>query len=533
MVDLRPDHLEIVKRILAERVPEYQVRAFGSRARWTAKDTSDLDLVVMTDAPLGLARLADLCEAFSESDLPFRVDVLDWAATGVEFREIIEQDDAVIQQPGSTSSPGPTWRRSGMAGEMVTKPLVEVLDKIIDHRGRTPKKLGGDFSDAGVRVLSARNIKEGRIDFSTEMRHVLEKMHDQWMPVKLEVEDVLLTSEAPLGETAFLRDDANFCLGQRLFALRPNPKLVHSRYLYYALRSNTMQHRLHARATGTTAQGIRQSELLQVLLDFPQNIKEQQAIACILGALDDKIELNRRMNQTLEGIAQAIFQSWFVDFGPVRAKAAGQQPPDLAPHIADLFPDAFEASQVGEIPKGWEVALVGDVCEFAYGKALKASIRKPGDVPVMGSNGQIGWHDTPLVEGPGIVVGRKGNPGIVTWVNSDFYPIDTTFYIKPRLIWVPLIYLNYALTSLNLPHLSADSAVPGLNRNIAYMSWLLIPSRELLDVFARHTRLIMERVYQGERENHTLATLRDTLLPKLISGELRVADAERIIGRCV
>ena len=96
IVDLRPDHLEIVKRILAGRVPEYQVRAFGSRVCWTAKDTSDLDLVVMTDAPLGLARLADLQEAFSESDLPFRVDVLDWAATGVEFREIIEQDYAVI-----------------------------------------------------------------------------------------------------------------------------------------------------------------------------------------------------------------------------------------------------------------------------------------------------------------------------------------------------------------------------------------------------------------------------------------------------
>ena len=188
---------------------------------------------------------------------------------------------------------------------------------------------------------------------------------------------------------------------------------------------------------------------------------------------------------------------------------------------------------MGEIPRGWDVASVGDACEFAYGKSLKASKRNSGNVPVLGSNGQIGWHDISLVTGPGIIVGRKGNPGIVTWVNSDFFPIDTTFYVVPRLTWVPLTYLCYALIDLDLPQLSADSAVPGLNRNIAYMSQLLLPSREILEVFARHTRLIMDRVYQGEQENRTLAALRDVLLPRLISGEMRVQDAERIVGRCI
>jgi len=257
------------------------------------------------------------------------------------------------------------------------------------------------------------------------------------------------------------------------------------------------------------------------------------AIACILGALDDKIDLNKRMNETLEATARAIFKSWFVDYDPVHVKAAGKQPSGLAPHIADLFPDDLEGSELREIPKGWEIASVSDICEFAYGKSLEASTRNPGEVPVMGSNGQVGWHDVPLVAGPGIVVGRKGNPGVVTWVNGSFYPIDTTFYIVPRLTWVPLSYLYYVLMGLDLPHLSADSAVPGLNRNIAYMSRLLLPSRKILEVFDRHFQLIMNRAYQNEQENRTLTALRDVLLPKLISGELRVPDAGRYIERCM
>ena len=275
------------------------------------------------------------------------------------------------------------------------------------------------------------------------------------------------------------------------------------------------------------------------------SLKEQQAIACILGALDDKIELNRRMNKTLETTARAIFKSWFVDFDPVRAKAAIRREhpgwsneqviraacPNLKPEIAALFLDTFVDSELGKIPRGWKVKTVGDVCELAYGKALKADQRQSGQVPVMGSNGQVGLHNEALVEGPGIVVGRKGNPGIITWVNSDFFPIDTTFYVVPHSLVYPLTYLAYALENLNLASLGADSAVPGLNRNIAYKSSILIPDHKILDIFDGHSSAIRHRQSASEKQSHTLAALRDALLPKLISGELRVPDAERIAGR--
>jgi len=433
--------------------------------------------------------------------------------------------------------------------------LGDVCSKI--GSGATPRGGASVYLETSeIALIRSQNVyNEG---FRREgLVFISEKHAEQLSNVEVQPDDVLLNITGDSVARCCQIDSAVLParVNQHVSIIRPDPRHLDARFLHYFMISPQMQGMMLSWAgAGGTRKALTKGMIESFQVPSPKDIAEQQAIACILGILDDKIELSWRMNETLEGMARAIFKSWFVDFLPVRARAQrkdaeaqrrkekqGQNSfaslrlggSALNPAIADLFPDAFEASELGEIPKGWEVLSVGDACEFAYGKSLKASLRKPGNVPVMGSNGQIGWHDTPLVKGAGIVVGRKGNPGIVTWVNSDFYPIDTTFYIKPRLVWVPLSYLNYALTVLNLPRLSSDSAVPGLNRNIAYMSWLLLPSREVLDVFARHTRLIMDRVYQGEQENRTLAALRDTLLPKLISGELRVPDAERIVGRYV
>src|SRR5882762_2652164 len=148
-------------------------------------------------------------------------------------------------------------------------------------------------------------------------------------------------------------------------------------------------------------------------------------------------------------MARALFKSWFVDFDPVRAKAEGRDP-GLPQPLADLFPDSFEESEVGEIPKEWEVKKLGDLLELAYGKALKAEDRRDGDVPVYGSNGQVGFHNQRLVAGPGIVVGRKGNPGIATWVPTDFFAIDTTFYVVPKPNCVGLDFLFHVLRTHDL-----------------------------------------------------------------------------------
>ena len=252
-------------------------------------------------------------------------------------------------------------------------------------------------------------------------------------------------------------------------------------------------------------------------------LPEQQAIAHILGTLDDKIELNQRMNQTLEAIARAIFQDWFVDFGPVRAKLEGREP-YLPPELWDLFPDRLVDSELGEVPEGWAVTALGELIELAYGKALKAGDRQGGTIPVYGSNGQVGWHDKRLVEGPGIVVGRKGNPGVVTWAERDFYPIDTAFYVKPKDSRSNLHFLLYALEGQDLPDIAADSAVPGLNRNLAYMNVQVVPDRIILDKFGECVGSIFDRRSRLSEESRTLAARRDVLLPKLVSGEIWKKD---------
>ena len=160
--------------------------------------------------------------------------------------------------------------------------------------------------------------------------------------------------------------------------------------------------------------------------------------------------------------------------------------------------------------------------ELAYGRALKAGDRREGNVPVYGSNGQIGWHNQRLASGPGIVVGRKGNPGTVTWAPKDFFAIDTAFFVVPSGICSSMQFLFHALEILDLASLGADSAVSGLNRKLAYMSKQVVPPPPILEEFDKYATGISERVDRGDSGRRTLAALRDALLPRLLSGEIRV-----------
>ena len=226
-------------------------------------------------------------------------------------------------------------------------------------------------------------------------------------------------------------------VNQHVAILRPDSAILDPEYLRYYLVSAEMQTLLLSWAgSGGTRNALTKGMIESLELPLP-HLPEQRAIAHVLGTLDDKIELNRRMNETLEEMARALFKSWFVDFDPVRAKMdgrwrRGESLPGLPADLYDLFPDRLVPSELGKIPEGWEVKELGELVELAYGKALRAKDRKGGPIPVYGSNGQVGWHDKKLVNGPGIIVGRKGNPGIVAWAHSDFFSIDTTFYVVPR-----------------------------------------------------------------------------------------------------
>jgi type I restriction enzyme S subunit len=309
--------------------------------------------------------------------------------------------------------------------------------------------------------------------------------------------------------------------------MRGKKGLLDNAYLLYTCLSSIVQDELQSRIRESTVPRVLKTDILGLQIPLP-SIEEQKAIAHILGTLDDKIELNRKTNETLEAMAKALFKSWFVDFDPVRAKAEGR-PTGLPAEISDLFPDSFEDSELGEIPSGWEVRSIGEVIELAYGKPLKEEQRNGGAYPVFGSNGVVGSHDEYLVEAPGIVVGRKGNPGTVEWSEKNFYPIDTTFFVVSKKEGLGMRFLFYCLKNQNLPDLSADSAVPGLNRNHAYMNNQLLPPVKVASAFERHVEVIFKRKAFLTEEINTLGATRDALLPKLISGEIRIPDAEKML----
>lgn len=478
MVDLRPDQLATVLAILSAKVPECEVWAFGSRAKWTAKDSSDLDIALVSAERIPMSVLGRLRQAFADSYLPMSVDVVDLHRVSDEFRQIIERQKVVLQKP-SAAATGNNDR-----AKWQTLPLEQCLETLIDYRGKTPTKVS-----SGIPLITAKVVKNGRIETPDEF--IAEEDYEGWMRRGFpQAGDVLLTMEAPLGEVAQL-DNRKVALAQRLVALRGKQGLLDNWYLKYLLQSDLVQDQLRARATGTTVLGIKQSELRKINLTLPP-LDEQRAMAQVLGSLDEKIELNRRMNETLEALAQSLFKSWFVD-----------------------------ATQ-SALPKGWRETTIGELCEFAYGKALKAETRRTGSIPVYGSNGQVGWHDEALVKGPGIIVGRKGNPGIVIWSPTDFFPIDTTFYVVPKGECRSFYFLFHSLRSHNLASLGADSAVPGLNRNMAYMSKQVLPPTDVQEAFDKQAGPLFERVHHNNEESRTLAALRDALLPKLLSGELRV-----------
>lgn len=287
---------------------------------------------------------------------------------------------------------------------------------------------------------------------------------------------------------------------------------------------------IHSRLNTTVQATLNLRDLARLPVLLPP-APERKAIAHILGTLDDRIEANRRMAATLEEMARALFRAWFVTFEPVRAKAEGrwrrgQTLPGLPASLYDAFPNRLVETEHGEIPEGWRWGTMADVLELAYGRALKATDRRSGPYPVYGSGGITGYHDEALVEGPTVIVGRKGSVGTLYWADESCFPIDTVFYVVPR---SPLTFCFYLLATLGLDGMNTDAAVPGLNRNNVYRLDVQIPLGLMVSEFDRITRNVRARIRAVLQETQVLAVLRDTLLPKLVSGTIRVKDAEAFL----
>jgi type I restriction enzyme S subunit len=418
-----------------------------------------------------------------------------------------------------------------MAGDWAVASLAELTS--------TPPTYGvvqpGQDTAIGSPMLRVNNFQEHSLDLSEVMR-IAPEVEAKYRRTRIQAGDVLLTIVGSVGQVAVVPDElSGWNIARAIAMIRPNkPDL--SRWISLVLRSPQAQYQLGVTANTTVQTTINLIDLRELRIPMPDD-DERKAIAHILGTLDDKIELNRRRNQTLEAMARALFKDWFIDFGPVRAKmnlpsspgrgAGGegglQSKPYLPADLWQLFPDRLDDE--GK-PEGWEKKRISEYLSLAYGKSLPAGNRHQGGVPVYGSGGITGFHSEALVNGPVAIVGRKGTVGSLYWEDRPCFPIDTVFYVQPT---APLPFCYYLLESLPLRDMNTDAAVPGLNRENVYRLEVAAPPAELIAAFAESASLLRHSIAAISRDSETLAQLRDTLLPKLISGELRIADAVRFL----
>lgn len=295
------------------------------------------------------------------------------------------------------------------------------------------------------------------------------------------------------------------------------------RFFYYFLR--TVNYESHN--DKSSVPGLNRNHLHLVAVTIPP-LSTQRAIAGILGALDDKIELNRRQNATLEALARAVFQSWFVDFDPVRAKVAGRAPAAMDPATAALFPDGFDLIDGREVPRGWRRAPLKEFLRLKRGYDLPEARRESGYVPIVSSSGVSGTHSEAKVKGPGVVTGRYGTIGRVFFMENDFWPLNTTLYVEDFRQNEPRV-AHYILSSIDFTKFTDKAAVPGINRNHVHEEMMVIPDLAAQRAFARFTEPLFKQTALNTAQNITMAALRDAQLPRLLAGELRVRAAAQIV----
>ena len=365
--------------------------------------------------------------------------------------------------------------------------LGEITELVIDYRGKTPKKLGGDWCKQGYRALSAKNIKTGRIVQAETIRYIDESLYRKWMKDEVQRGDIIITSEAPFGQIFFWDSDEKIVLSQRLFCVRIKPE-YDARFIYYYMTTPEFQSELDGRATGTTVIGLRQPELMKCVIRCPE-IQEQKVIAAILSSIDAKIIANEKVNDNLQQQAQAIYSSMFIDN------------PDPA----------------------WSHGHLSDLITVKYGKDHKKLA--DGIYPVYGSGGIMRYVERPLYNKESVLIPRKGTLNNVMYVNQPFWSVDTMFYTEMKLPNVAKFVYHF-VKAKDLASMNAGSAVPSMTTDILNAMEVVIPSASALEEFESLVAPMYEAMEANDVQSKALSQMRDTLLPKLMSGEIDVSDIQ-------
>ncbi|MBK7251599.1 MAG: restriction endonuclease subunit S [Gammaproteobacteria bacterium] len=431
-----------------------------------------------------------------------------------------------------------------MAGDWRRHEVSRLLDAGTLVIGDGYRAKNSEFATSGLPFARAGNINDG-FQFHDADRFPEANLARVGNKVS-EPGDVVFTSKGTVGRFAFVSTmTQRFVYSPQLCFWRSlDPALIEPRFLFYWMfgREFFVQFKGVAGQTDM-AEYVSLGDQRRMHITLP-SAREQRAIAHILGTLDDKIELNRRMNETLEAMARALFKSWFVDFDPVRAKAEGRDP-GLPKHIADLFPDSFEESEMGEIPRGWEVKPIGELAEVVGGSTPKTERAEywEGGVHHWVTPKDLSELLMPVLLG----TERKITDAGLAQISSGLLPQGTVLLssrapigylaisevpvainqgfiaMKPRAGTSSLFLLRWASAAHDqiVSHANGSTFLE-ISKSSFRPIRVVSPAVPVMQAFDRVLRPMYRKVVEQQRESRTLAALRDTLLPKLISGELRV-----------
>lgn len=525
-IDLRPDHAKIVHEIIARHLPAgVSVRVFGSRAKWTAKPHSDLDLALKGKEPLPRSVLGDLAEAFSESDLPFRVDVVDWQTVTPSFREVIDRDGLPL--------PWPLF------------PLKQFVDsdRSICYGIVQP----GKPVYGGVPIVRVNNFGPNGIDTSDALR-IAPDIEAQYARSRLQGGELLITLVGSVGQSAIAPPELRGWNVARAVGVVPISDDLTARWIKFVFTSNKAQEFFAQRANTTVQTTVNLRDLAELPVPTPPRLR-MKGIVSVLAALDDRIELNRRMNETLEGMAQAIFRDWFVDFGPVRRKAAGETDAVAImggltsdpTQLAALFPDAFGDDG---LPVGWQRLHLSDIASQGKGSVnpqgqpetvfehYSLPAFDKGQEPSMDAGSTIKSNKTPVPSGA--VLLSKLNPETLrVWLPNDHagaVQIASTEF----LVFIPKLgasrSLLFALFRDPDFRTLMQGMVTGTSKSHQRISPPALLAQEvvaanvgLFPAFSALVEPMLERLLASRAEKKYLAETRDYLLPRLMSGTVHVA----------
>lgn len=546
-IDISPANLEIVRFILREQIPEIEVRAFGSRVAWTAQETSDLDLALITTELLSAKRMSDLREAFTESRLPFRVDVVDWADTSENFRKIIKNENVIIQKKTKNNLVAKNgWKNMPFGEAVLVNPAVAL------KRG----KIYPFVNMAAVNPNSRFAYAVERRKYSGSGSH-------------FQVGDTLMARITPCLENGKIAryhatcDEETAHGSTEFIIIRGRSDVTDTEFAYYLTRWKKIRSHAVSQMTGTSGrQRVPVKSLYHLMIPVPP-LHEQCLIAHVLGTLDNKIELNRRTSETLEAIVRALFKSWFVDFDPVRAKMEGrwrrgESLPSLPANLYNFFPNQLVDSELGQIPDGWHVKTLVDVASMTKGRSYVSadltdssvalvtlkSFNRGGGYRSEGLKPYTGPYKPEQIVEPGEVIvsctdvtqnaeviGRsamvRSNPRYSHLIASlDIMIIrPNKHYISNEFLYLlssTPAFTNHAYsytTGTTVLHLAKD-AIPSFR--------FVLPSSEITLAFGEIAKEIFSRILSLEKESYMLTELCNALLPKLISGELSVRNMVNI-----